>query len=41
MMAVVHDLAEALVGDIAPSDGVSKEEKTRLEAVNEFQNSTP
>lgn len=32
-MAVVHDLAEAIVGDIAPSDGISKEEKQRLEAV--------
>ena len=27
MMALVHDLAECLVGDITPSDGVSKEEK--------------
>lgn len=26
-MALVHDLGEALVGDIAPSDGVSKEDK--------------
>lgn len=32
-MAVVHDLAEAIVGDIAPSDGVPKETKARLEAV--------
>ncbi|KAF8308313.1 hypothetical protein DL93DRAFT_2220135 [Clavulina sp. PMI_390] len=31
MMAVVHDLAEAIVGDIAPSDNVPKEEKQRLE----------
>jgi len=30
-MAVVHDLAEAIVGDIAPSDGISKEEKHRRE----------
>mmetsp|Transcript_10448 Transcript_10448/g.31936 ORF Transcript_10448/g.31936 Transcript_10448/m.31936 type:complete len:191 (+) Transcript_10448:124-696(+) len=30
-MAVVHDLAEAVVGDITPHDGVSKEEKRRLE----------
>ncbi|KAE9384989.1 HD domain-containing protein [Gymnopus androsaceus JB14] len=32
MLCVVHDLAEAQVGDIAPSDGISKDEKTRLEA---------
>ncbi|KAJ4477254.1 HD domain-containing protein [Lentinula aciculospora] len=32
MLSVVHDLAEAQVGDIAPSHGVSKEEKSRLEA---------
>ncbi|KAH9849835.1 HD domain-containing protein [Lenzites betulinus] len=32
MMAVVHDLAEAQVGDIAPSDGIPKAEKRRLEA---------
>lgn len=30
-LALVHDLAEALVGDITPFDGVSKEEKFRLE----------
>lgn len=30
-MAVVHDMAEALVGDITPVDGVSKEEKSRRE----------
>uniref|UniRef100_A0A7N0T5W7 5'-deoxynucleotidase n=1 Tax=Kalanchoe fedtschenkoi TaxID=63787 RepID=A0A7N0T5W7_KALFE len=30
-MAIVHDIAEAIVGDIAPSDGVSKEEKSRRE----------
>ncbi|KAG9148732.1 hypothetical protein Leryth_013413 [Lithospermum erythrorhizon] len=30
-MAIVHDLAEAIVGDIAPSDGVPKAEKSRLE----------
>lgn len=30
-MALVHDLAEAIVGDIAPGDGVSKEEKHRRE----------
>ncbi|KAG8932742.1 hypothetical protein FRC02_000643 [Tulasnella sp. 418] len=32
LLAIVHDLAEAQVGDIAPSDGISKEEKRRLEA---------
>lgn len=30
-MAVVHDIAEAIVGDITPADNVSKEEKNRLE----------
>ncbi|KAG2331274.1 hypothetical protein Bca52824_002454 [Brassica carinata] len=28
-MAIVHDIAEAIVGDIAPSCGVSKEEKNQ------------
>ncbi|KAJ3972607.1 HD domain-containing protein [Lentinula raphanica] len=32
MLSVVHDLAEAQVGDIAPSHGISKEEKSRLES---------
>jgi len=32
MMCVVHDLAEAQVGDITPREGFSKEEKRRLEA---------
>ncbi|OJA21199.1 hypothetical protein AZE42_01356 [Rhizopogon vesiculosus] len=32
MMAVVHDLAEAQVGDITPREGISKQEKRRLEA---------
>ena len=31
-MAVVHDIAEADVGDITPADGVPKAEKARLEA---------
>lgn len=31
-MAIVHDLAEAIVGDIAPSQNVSKEDKNRLES---------
>lgn len=30
-VCLVHDLAEAVVGDITPLDGVSKEEKRRLE----------
>lgn len=30
-MAIVHDLAEALVGDITPHDGVSNEKKHELE----------
>lgn len=32
-MALVHDLAESLIGDITPHDGVSKEEKFRKENV--------
>lgn len=31
-MALVHDMAEALVGDITPVDQISKEEKNRREA---------
>lgn len=31
MMAVVHDLAEALAGDITPHDGISNEDKHTLE----------
>ncbi|KAF9219732.1 HD domain-containing protein [Gyrodon lividus] len=31
MMCIVHDLAEAHVGDITPREGISKEEKRRLE----------
>lgn len=30
-MAIVHDLAEAIVGDVAPHDGASKEEKCNRE----------
>lgn len=30
-MALVHDLAEALVGDITPEDGISKEDKQSME----------
>ncbi|KAI0731131.1 HD domain-containing protein [Earliella scabrosa] len=32
MMALVHDLAEAQVGDIAPREGIPKADKRRLEA---------
>lgn len=32
-ICMVHDLAESIVGDITPHDGVSKEEKRRLEEV--------
>ncbi|KAG6600790.1 hypothetical protein SDJN03_06023, partial [Cucurbita argyrosperma subsp. sororia] len=37
-IALVHDIAEAIVGDITPSDGVPKEEKSRREsaALNEI-----
>ena len=31
-MALIHDMAEALVGDITPIDPVSKEEKSRRES---------
>jgi putative hydrolase of HD superfamily len=31
-MALVHDMAEALVGDITPVDGVPKDEKNRRES---------
>ncbi|KAJ4890717.1 Metal-dependent phosphohydrolase [Raphanus sativus] len=31
-MAIVHDIAEAIVGDITPTCGVSKEEKNRRES---------
>lgn len=31
-MALIHDMAESLVGDITPVDNVSKEEKTRRES---------
>ncbi|KAI0630804.1 HD domain-containing protein [Trametes polyzona] len=47
MMAVVHDLAEAQVGDIAPREGIPKAEKRRLEAeamhnfVHEMLHSSP
>ncbi|RGB30322.1 HD domain-containing protein [Rhizophagus diaphanus] len=30
-MAVVHDLAEGIVGDISPAEGITKEEKHRRE----------
>jgi putative hydrolase of HD superfamily len=33
-MALVHDMGEALVGDITPVDGVSKEEKSRRETLS-------
>jgi putative hydrolase of HD superfamily len=32
-LALVHDMAELIVGDITPVDGVSKPEKSRREAV--------
>uniref|UniRef100_A0A0C9QL17 5'-deoxynucleotidase n=1 Tax=Wollemia nobilis TaxID=56998 RepID=A0A0C9QL17_9CONI len=30
-IAIVHDIAEAIVGDITPTDGISKEEKSQRE----------
>jgi 5'-deoxynucleotidase YfbR-like HD superfamily hydrolase len=32
-MALVHDLAESIVGDLTPHCGVSREEKHRMEKV--------
>lgn len=32
-LALVHDMAECIVGDIAPADNISKEEKHRREEV--------
>lgn len=32
-LALVHDLAECIVGDIAPADNISKAEKHRREKV--------
>ena len=32
-MALVHDLAESIVGDITPKCGVTREKKQQLEAV--------
>lgn len=34
-LALVHDMAECIVGDIAPSDNISKAEKHRREEVRE------
>jgi putative hydrolase of HD superfamily len=31
-MALIHDMAESLVGDITPVDGVEKGEKSRRES---------
>ena len=37
-MALVHDLAECLIGDITPHDGVDKAEKYRRELVRVSRN---
>ena len=34
-LALVHDMAECIVGDIAPSDNISKTEKHRREEVSD------
>lgn len=34
-MCLIHDFAECIVGDLTPSDNVSKEEKTKREDVND------
>ncbi|KAE8602364.1 hypothetical protein XENTR_v10013959 [Xenopus tropicalis] len=36
-LALVHDMAECIVGDIAPADNISKEEKHRKEKEYEHQ----
>lgn len=33
-MALVHDLAESIVGDITPHQGIAKTEKYRMELVS-------
>ena len=33
-ICLVHDLAESIVGDITPFDGITKEGKRKLEEVN-------
>lgn len=33
-MALVHDLAESIVGDITPHQGITKPEKYRMELVS-------
>ncbi|KAI9704805.1 MAG: hypothetical protein M1836_006585 [Candelina mexicana] len=33
-MALVHDMAESIVGDITPIDGIEKEEKSRRESLS-------
>jgi putative hydrolase of HD superfamily len=33
-MCLIHDLAESIVGDLTPSDQVSKQEKLEREKVN-------
>lgn len=33
-ICLIHDLAEALAGDITPYDGISKEKKRKLEEVS-------
>ena len=35
-MALVHDLAESIVGDLTPSSGVSKQDKYAQEKVRKF-----
>jgi putative hydrolase of HD superfamily len=42
-LALVHDLAECIVGDITPHDGISKEEKNKREtqAIQQITSSIP
>ena len=36
MLAVVHDLAEAQVGDITPNDGFTQAQKRQMEEVKQL-----
>lgn len=38
-LALVHDMAECIVGDIAPSDNISKAEKHRREEASDRKHS--
>ena len=35
-LALVHDMAESIVGDVTPFDGISKTEKHKMEEAGLF-----